>query len=181
MALYTPLQNKLATIDERTWYKYLGAGLALFILILSAILFFYFRSVHTLQQRIESINEEREDTRKIIAKAAQIQKQRDMVNSLLQDDPNFKINEFMQDLLIKLNIFNNFVSQNNSKIDRDNNFVENIMSYQIAGISMRQLTQLLSDIDENPRVFTKDLDITKSKKVPHAIDIGITIATMMPK
>ena len=56
-----------------------------------------------------------------------------------------------------------------------------VATYQISGITMKQLTEFLNEIDENKRVFTKELDITKSKKIPRAIDVEIKIATMMPK
>ncbi len=72
-------------------------------------------------------------------------------------------------------------SENVVAIGQDEHYSETVANYQLAGISMKQLTQFLDEIDENQRVFTKELEITKSKKVPRAIDVGIVVATLMPK
>jgi hypothetical protein len=46
---------------------------------------------------------------------------------------------------------------------------------------MKNLTELLQEIELNKRVFTKELDITASSKQPGTIDVSLTIVTLEPK
>ncbi len=114
-------------------------------------------------------------------KAERVSKEREEVTALLKEDPNFKIKEYVQEVLAKVGITANVVVETEVGTRQDENYSERVATYQMAGITMKQLTELLNEIDENQRVFTKELDITKSKKSPRAIDVGIVIATMMPK
>ena len=64
---------------------------------------------------------------------------------------------------------------------REDNYLENVATYQLTRITMKQLTEFLTIINQNKRLFIKELEISKSKKFPHTIDVDIKIAAMMPK
>jgi len=46
---------------------------------------------------------------------------------------------------------------------------------------MHELTRLLEEIEQNPRVATERLEITKSIKKPKTIEVNLTISTLLPK
>ena len=48
-------------------------------------------------------------------------------------------------------------------------------------MNMKELTELLQAIEQNPRISTKRLEIIKAKKDSKTIDVQITITTLLPK
>lgn len=46
---------------------------------------------------------------------------------------------------------------------------------------MKQLTELLYELEQKKRIYIKKLEIEKSKKTNNSIDVIITIATLLPK
>lgn len=181
MVIFDTIRNYITNLDQKSWYIHLGIGLGIYLALLGGILFYYYNAASTITQEIETLNEERAKARKILTEAVRVQKQRAEVNSLIEEEPNFKIKRYLQDVMTDIGIANNMTIGNDTNTDRDDNFRETIVNYQFTGINMRQLTELLDNIEQNPRLYTKDLDITKSKKIPNTIDVSITVATMTPK
>ncbi len=181
MTFLEQLQAKINGLDESTWYKYVAIAAGIFLVLLGLILFFYFSTLKKWELRLEALNENRQEAKRLLDKAERVQKARDEVTAILKEDPNFKIKEYLQEVMGQLGIFQNVVSENVVVTGQDENYSETVATYQISGITMRQLAEFLNEIDENQRVFTKELDITKSKRSPRAIDVSIIIATLMPK
>ena len=48
-------------------------------------------------------------------------------------------------------------------------------------MTMQELTKLLEEIEQNPRIATERLEITNSKKKPKTIEVALTISTLLPK
>ena len=46
---------------------------------------------------------------------------------------------------------------------------------------MKEFTELLQEIEQNSRIATNRLEITKSKKKPKTIEVSLTISTLLPK
>lgn len=182
---FDTFQTYLLALDKKTWYRYLMVIAAVFFLIVGIILFFYYSKTARWQTHIIEINEQRQEAKNLLNKAIQVQKDRAQVTALLEEEPNFKIKEYMQEVFerVGISIIDN-VSSDRITIASGNtvgNYREDTIKYQLTGITMRQLTHLLEEIEKNKRVFTKELDIIKSKKVPRTIDVDIRISTMMPK
>ncbi|CAN5169825.1 hypothetical protein BH09DEP1_BH09DEP1_5850 [soil metagenome] len=181
MTFLEQLQSKINNLDEYTWYKYVAVAAGLFLILIGLILFFYFSALKKWELRLNGINESRQEAKRLVEKAQRVYKARDEVTTILKEDPNFKIKEYLQEVMAHLGILQNVVSENVVVTGQDDNYSETVATYQLAGISMKQLTEFLNEIDENQRVFAKELDITKSKKMPRTIDVSIVIATLMPK
>ncbi len=181
MKFLNDLQARLALLDEKNWYKYLAIAGGIFLLLLAAILFFYYQSVSKWQERIITLNEERLEAKRLLDKAERVRKERSEVTALLEQDPNFKIKQYVQDVLESLGIRSNISAENVVVTSRDDKYSETVATYQISGITMKNLTEFLKELDENKRVFVKELDISKSKKIPRTIDVDIKIATLAPK
>lgn len=182
MKFFDTLQAHITALDEKSWYKYLAIVGALFIILLATILFFYYRSVSHWEQKIATVNEERIEAKRLLDKAQRVRKERSEVAALLEEEPNFKIKQYMQDVFDKLGIRANVSVERGAVVtSRDDNYSETEVPYTISGITMKHLTELLKELDENKRIFIKDLDISKSKKVPRTIDVDIKVATLTPK
>jgi len=181
MTFFENLEAKIAQLDKKSWYTYLAIIGAIVFSIIAAILFYYFTATATWQQKISNINETRLEIKRLLDRSERVQKERAEVMKLLEDDPNFKIKAYVQETLEKIGIAGNVSAENVVPSTADDNYEVTIATYQLSGITMKQLTELLNELENNKRVFTKELDIMKSKKVPRTIDVGITIATIMPK
>ncbi len=48
-------------------------------------------------------------------------------------------------------------------------------------MNMRELSELLNVLEQNKRVYTKELEVQKSRKSPRAIEVQLTIATLQPR
>jgi len=181
MTFFDNIQTKIATLDEKTWYQYLAITAGILLLLTALILYFYFSSIAKWQDRVAEINESRLEAKRLLDKAAKVYKERAEVTTILAEDPNFKIKEYIQDVLERHGILGNVSTGTVAQISRADNYREDVATYQLNSITMKQLTEFLNEIDENKRVFTKELDITKSKRIPRTIDVDIKISTLMPK
>lgn len=184
MSFFEHIQQRITALDEKNWYQYLAIAGSIFLVLIGVILFLYFRSIHNWQAELEAINELRQETRRIVTKAIHVQKEKAEITSLLEEDPYFKIQPHVQEALEQAGIS---MEQNVSAVQkiistpREDNYLENVATYQLTRITMKQLTEFLTIINQNKRLFIKELEISKSKKFPHTIDVDIKIAAMMPK
>lgn len=175
--LYIYLEGK----DRIFFYKIMGALLGGLLLSMIAIFFQYHRRVTFLKKRISTINELREDARIIREKAQHVQNQRTAVDTMLAEDRDFKIGGYFNELLSKIVLTNKKSSEETSQLDREDNYRESELTAQLVDISMKQLTEMLYEIEQKKRIYIKKLEIEKSKKTSKSIDITITIATLLPK
>jgi hypothetical protein len=104
------------------------------------------------------------------------------VNNILAENPDFKIDGFFTDLLSKTGLERNKKETSISYADRgDKDYREVLLTAKFDTMNMRQLCELLNEIEQNNMVYTKELDIVKSKKIPNTIDVTLTIATLQKK
>lgn len=181
MELIKKLNDLLQSIDSRDFIKYLG----IIIGIITACTLFlgwrYYSSTRYYFEQIQEINNQREDTIKELFESHQriIAEQKE-VNSLLEKDPNFKIRGFFDEVLNSLGIAHKRVSESTSNMEREN-YRESVLSANFSGMNMQELCELLQALEQAKRIFTKEIDIQRSKKVPDTIDATLVIATLQPK
>jgi biopolymer transport protein ExbB/TolQ len=94
MEFLNKIQQYLNTLEQKKFFQYMIGLIAGIILIIALLLFLYFRSVYRLKAEISRINEEREETRAILDKAAQVKKDQKQFDAILAQDENFKIAHF---------------------------------------------------------------------------------------
>jgi hypothetical protein len=181
MTFFENLETRISQLDKKSWYTYLAIIGAVIFAIIGAILFYYYSATSKWEQRISTVNETRREVKRLLNRAERVQKERAEVMTLLEEDPNFNIKAYIQEVLEHIGIAGNMSAENVVVTSSDENHQVDVATYQLAGITMKQLTEFLNELENNKRIFTKELDISKSKKVPRTIDVGITIATIMPK
>ena len=172
----------IESTEARDFYKYMGFFFFFLLLIVGGIAFQYYRKIRYWKRRITIINELREDNIKLIRERdQQVKKQRIEVDTILAEDENFKIGGYFKSLLTKLNLNDRAIAEETVQIDREDNYRESELNAKFEKMNMKQLTELLQEIEQNKRIFSKKLEIIRSQKNPGTIDVQISIATLLPK
>ena len=104
-----------------------------------------------------------------------------MVEETLAKDTDFKIAGYFLKLLTKLNIKDKEVAEETTTTDLEENYRKSELNAKFEDMTMKELTELLQEIEQNSRVATNRIDITKSKKKPKTIEVSLTISTLLPK
>jgi hypothetical protein len=182
MNIWQKVQMYIDTLDDKRFYQYTGGFLAGIIIICSGIIFNYYRSVRHLKREIARVNEERITIRNLLERALLVKKEQKEIDAILAKDENFKIAGYFEDLLGTLGLADKKASDVQvTTPSREGKYQESILQAKFTGMTMKDLTELLQEIEGNKRVFTKELDITVSAKKPGTIDVALTIATLEPK
>lgn len=123
----------------------------------------------------------RDEASTLIDKNNLIKKQKDIVNTMLEETSTFKLIQFFDNTTDALRL-NQYVERKNiSIVDLENkDYSKIILDSKINNLNMKQLADLLSKIDENERVLIEKLEINKSNKLP-SVDVELTISTLQPK
>lgn len=175
------IQDVIDSVDEKKLYTYISVGIILFGLGIGLFIFQYYRTINNARSAIEETNELREDAQSILGKLEQVKKQRAEVDAMLLKEPNFKIGGYFDELLKRMHLANKKTMGTTSTADLDEKYRESIYTVKFAGMNMRELTQLLNEIEQKERLYTKRLEIQKSKKNPQTIDVDLTVATLQLK
>lgn len=175
------LRDFITGLDGQTFYKYSGLALGTLILLVSLLLFSYQKSISHLLDTLSTINEERERTRVILTRAQRVKRQRAEVDAIIKEDENFKIGGFFNDVLSNLHLQDKKTVEETSQSDKEDKYSESILRAKLTDMTMKELCELLNTLDQNKRIYTKELDIVALKKMPPALEVTITIASLEPK
>jgi hypothetical protein len=181
MKILDQIRDFIASLDEQTFYKYSGVVLGALILVASLLLFSYQRRVNNLLDTISTINEERERTRAILTRAERVKRQRAEVDAIMSEDENFKIGGFFNDVLNNLHLSDKKTVEETSQSDKEDKYSESVLRAKLTDMTMKELCELLNTLDQNKRIYTKELDIVALKKTPPTLEVTITIASLEPK
>jgi uncharacterized protein YneF (UPF0154 family) len=183
MKYFDKLKAKLDTLDEKQLYTYVLGLLGTLLLLTLLVMFYYYRSARSIKRQLKDLNTIRStQVRQILTKAERLQKQKEKLDALLAEKPDFKLTEYLEEVLSKLNLSERKdISQAPRTVELDDKYTENILEFTMNDINMKQLVDFLASIEENRRVYTKKLEITKSKTTPNSLEVHITIATLFPK
>ncbi len=181
MEILDKMQAYLNSLESKRFHQYLAGLIGVIILLIGLTMFQYYRKVRYLKSEINRVNEEREETRTILDKAHIVKKEQKEIDAVLAQDENFKIAHYFEDLIGKLGLSDKKLSIEVSTPSREGKYQESILQAKFGGMSMKDVTELLQDIEMKKRVFTKELDIIASQKQEGTIDVALTIATLEPK
>lgn len=178
MGPLTTIQNFIKNLDEQELVKYFaGFGLATLGLI-SLIMYLNYSGVNKYKFKLHEINKERLKTKRILTDYKLVNLQKQKIEEILSTDQNFYIAQEYNNLIKKLGL-SQYQSEQPTKSDGQiiSGKIERILTFHLDSITMKQLTELLTQIAEIERLYPKELTI---KKVPNSqkIDIDLTIATL---
>lgn len=181
MNIFTSVKEYIKNLDEKSLYQHLIAACLGVIIVLSALGYWHARSASFYRKKLKVINEQRALTRSILEKHTLVKQQQTQVNAILSRDTAFKIKEYFDSIVAQLGLTNYNTKQSEVSDPRDlqNGYAEIKLATAFTDINMKQLCELLYKIEQNERIYTKELVITKALKTP-AIDVTLVIATLQP-
>lgn len=182
MELLNKIRNYIIQIEENQFKKYLMGACGAIVLLLLGLMYLHYSRMTYWRKQINTINGYREIVKTIVDKDELVLRQRTEVNTILSENPDFKIDGYFTELLARLGLERNKKETSITYADRgDTEYREVLLNAKFDAMNMRQLTELLNQIEQNNMVYTKELDISKSKKIPNTIDVTLTIATLQKK
>jgi hypothetical protein len=181
MIFFTQFILWIEQIDRHQMQKYIYIVIGIILGLTVLLGWQYFNTVAKLNKKINSINGIREDVRGMRQMMLQVNTQRTAVNEMLAEEVNFKIVAFFNSVLAKLNIVDNKKTEEVSQIDREDQYRETELNVTMADMDMKQVTELLFELEQKKRIYIKKLDIEKSKKGQNTLEIILIIATLSNK
>ena len=176
MAFLDKIKNFIDGLDERDFFKYMGIFIGCVCLIISALAFRYYIKIGKLTKEIRNINHMREDVKDVLDKAERVKMQRAEVDSILAENEDFILEQYFEGVRNKLRL--TYKIESRTTAARDEKYQEVALNVKFSDMNMKQLTELLQELEKSKRIYTKDLEIRKSKKRPGTIDVTLTIATL---
>jgi hypothetical protein len=180
MVFFESLRTTIAHIESKKFLYYLWIGIGVTALFAGGIVFQYYRTTSALKKRIGRINQYRDQAQDILGRAQNVIMQRHEVDALLAEDVDFKIGGYFKDVLGKLQLTQKEKMETTQTVEREDNYIEQSLNAKFSDMNMKELTTLLAEIEENPRVYTRELEIKRSEKTPGTIDVTLVIVTYLP-
>lgn len=181
MSFIETLYNFFITKNKRELLIYYGFFLGLLTLISATILYTHFATMARLSNQLKSVNKQRIAAQSILLKNKEVLAQQEAVKDILSEEPNFYIGQYFTDLVRSMNLQSMLTRDpERSESDVGNNFIEHKLSSTFSKLNMKQLTELLFKIEQNQRVYTKELKIIKNIK-DALLDVTLIIATLEPQ
>jgi len=182
MEFLTKIRDFIQDLEEKDFYKYLGITAAILIIIIGFMVFRYYRNINYYYERIEEINDLREtDVRNLLTRFEIVKKQREDVDQMLKKEEDFKIRDYFGKLLKKLKLSEYKKEDSVVTKELSDKYSNSELAARFVGMNMKQLCELLRELESKERIGITLLEIKRSKKTRAAIDVDITISTLLPK
>ena len=177
------IKYHITQLDEKTFFAYLGGFLLGIMLIIGGIFYYYSSAVDDLTSEFEELNKQRQEVRLLLETAARVKKQEVAVDKILKEDMEFRIGKPFEEIITKLQLketLTNKQSMNIETQEREGKYNENILHADFTALDMKQICELLKEIEDNERLYTISLEIMRSK-VPTKLDVKLAIGTLTLK
>ena len=168
-------------LDKKIFLRLCLFVLSVVIVVSGGLLFYYLRKLDILERKLRIVYRQREEAHTILSDHAQVKEQRVQVNEILAQDKKFKIVEYVSSIVGELQISSNMSKDPAlSEHDLNNGYSETVLDIQFKNMNMKQVVEFLYKIEQNDRVYTKNLMISK---VPsnNKVDVTVVIATLQQK
>lgn len=178
--LLDPLRDFIKNIDEADYYKYFGALMGGFLIILSLLVYIHYSKVTKYQTELKKVDTLRIQARKILSDFKLVAAQREKVEEILEQNKDFRIGEAYQSIIQKVGLASRVQDISAPTTGESvSGKTEVLVSSHFSAINMKQLTDLLSEIAAVARLYVKELIIKKTPNT-QAVDVDITVATLEP-
>ena len=182
MNILEKIKEFLDSLDTKKFYTYIGALLGVITLILLFLVYRFYTNIWDYRRQLRLTNDQRGEVQSLLEKAARVKKQQKDVNALLEADPNFKIAGYFQGILAQLGLTNKEESNSVTTQERgEQEYNESILTAKFIDMTMKEVSELLNVLEQNKRIYTKSLEIQKSRKSNRTVEVQLTIATLQPR
>lgn len=169
-------------LEQKQIIQYLAFIIGLLLFLFGLILYFHTSKVLQLQKEFRRVNHQRIQARNLLEKHTAVKQQKIEVDTILLQDKTFKIKEYFSSILKEMNLQNKLSKDPEVAIpqDLDNGYTEIKLDVGFTNMNMKELAEIIYNIEKNRRIYTKELVITKALQTP-TIDVTLIIATLQPK
>ena len=181
MSLLIRFKLFLDELEQKKYYQLVGLTIGAVVALLMFLFYMHNNNINFWQRELKRINAERNKARIFLEQHQQVEQQKVEVSEILAQNKSFKIKEYIAGVLMQLNLTSK-LSKDPEVIDPQdlgNGFDEVKLDISFMSMSMQELVMLLGVIAENRRIYTKELDITKSAQ-GNTINVTLIIATLQP-
>lgn len=153
--------------------------------IIGAIFIFlsynFYSHTQTFKKEFRQSQELRKKTRVLLGKHESVMEQKQIAETMLAQNKNFKLLEFFQDLTKQINLFQNISSKSitsgNGNLFKNTGYTEVQMDAVFQNMNTQKLVTLLESIESTPRLFIKKIGITQ-QQAGQPFEVAITIASL---
>lgn len=182
MNIFEQMYHYFEQANQKTRYLYMGIFFGIVIALHLIVGYFFFSRYNALHETLANVNDQRSTTvQRLIGRIHEMKRQKASVNTMLAEDENFKIGGYFKNLISSLGLTAKKEIETTSQADKDELYKESVLNAKFSSTNMQELTELLEQIENNKRIYIKEIEITESKKIPNTVDFVITIATLQPK
>lgn len=176
------IQTFFTTLSKKEFQQYTAIGAGVLALLMGFAIYRYMTTISRLKKEVGTINRLRgEDIKDLLTRYELVKQQQAEVESMLAKDPNFKIKEFLDTVMNKVNIIQYKAKDPQfSQQDLDNGYTENQLYVSFANITTQHICELLYALEQNERVYIKQVELYKSE-LSKTINANITVATLQAK
>lgn len=157
--------DKIFIIDSNQFKKYI---IIFFITILSLIfliqIFFYFQKKN-IYLREKKVSDFRSKINKLIIKKELAEKNKQTIDKMLNENPSFRIKEYVLNIVKKNNLLNNSsgdfdnIRENPSKPG----YKELLINIDLKNLTTKQLLTILTDMESDPKVLFKEISVNSDE------------------
>lgn len=184
MQLFARITDFFARLDKKQMQRLIMVAIGSAFVLLGLVAYFQYRQVQFFRREMITINNARIKVNEILERNEVLKQQQQHGEGIMAKDKNFYLKEHVNSIVSKLGLQNNFkggpVSINDLENLRARGYEEVKMLADFVGINMRQLVELVRELELNERLDIKKIDIVKAKQ-SNAIDAQLSISTLQPK
>lgn len=179
MNIVTRMKDWILNLDEREFYQFCAAFIGSLMALVLLFLYMRYSSSSSSYDRLKRINQLRTEARQLLQEHESVLQQQREVDALLAKDPAFLIKEYFLGIMRELRLEQTMTkpAEVSEPQELSKGYNEIKLEASCSDLNMRQLTDLLYKIEQNERIYTKELVITKATKTP-TIDVTLVIATL---
>lgn len=175
--IFQNIKDFVSDLDKKQLYQ-LTAGLVGGVIVCAGLIIFWHNSaMGSLQNKLVQVNKTRKDAQVLIDDYKRVTKQQEDVKDLISKDASFKIRDFFNLTIKDLNLTANLgrVDVPEPPQDLGNGYNEIKLTASFTGLNMKDVCDLLENIERERRVFIKILSMTKDGQL---LDVTLEIATL---
>lgn len=181
MNFITKMLQDIYQLSNKIFIQIIIIIIFLIILISGFFIYRFYSKKHTLISDVKKIYELKNKTGQLIEEKKSIEKEKDNIIQIINEDINFKPIQFFDNVLEELRLKNYLDTQKVSLKNIENSEYEEVnLDVYLKSLNTKQMVELIKAIENNKRVYIKNLNIIKTPKIAN-IDISMTITTLQSK
>lgn len=178
MIFLQKIRGRFSSFDTNEFYRNSMLFIGLMALIVTGSMWFYFTRTRRLQGTLREIYKQELEAKGLLERLKNVKKQSEEINELLAKDKNFRIKNFFEDTLKRLNLSGNQRGEARTTEEiLKKRYTEVTLQATLQQINTQQLCELLQLIEQKGRIYTKELTIVKMPG--SSLGVTLTIATLI--